>query len=65
MIDFVNRRDFIKLAGMGVAVFVSRSAVSANGLEHKNGSFYFVQLSDTHWGPSLRVRSQGDPLHRS
>ena len=28
MIDFVNRRDFIKLAGMGVAIFVSRSAVS-------------------------------------
>jgi len=62
MIDFVNRREFIKLAGMGVAVFVSRSTVSANGLEHENGSFYFVQLSDTHWGfnrPDINPDSQG------
>jgi DNA repair exonuclease SbcCD nuclease subunit len=62
MIDFVNRRDFIKLAGIGVVVFVSRSAVSANGLQQENDSFYFVQLSDTHWGfnrPDINPDSQG------
>jgi len=62
MIDFVNRRDFIKLAGIGAVVFVSRSAVSANGLQQENDSFYFVQLSDTHWGfnrPDINPDSQG------
>jgi Icc-related predicted phosphoesterase len=42
MTDLIDRRDFMKLAGMGVAVFVSP--------QHKEDSFYFVQLSDTHWG---------------
>jgi hypothetical protein len=42
MTDLIDRRDFMKLAGMGVAVFVTR--------QKKEDSFYFVQLSDTHWG---------------
>src|SRR6185369_151508 len=52
-----------KLAGMGVAVFVSgRTAQARGSQEQKNESFYFVQLSDTHWGfngPSINPDSQG------
>jgi calcineurin-like phosphoesterase family protein len=49
----INRRDFLKLAGLGGAVF-------ASGLGYQTGAaartysvaqdFYFVQLSDSHWG---------------
>jgi Icc-related predicted phosphoesterase len=49
MTDSINRRDLLKLAGLGVAVFVSGTAVA--GIQKKSSeSFYFVQLSDTHWG---------------
>ncbi len=51
-----NRRDFLKLAGLGGVVFasgLSRFAIGADG-KHASGAmaedFYFVQLSDTHWG---------------
>lgn len=49
----IDRRDFLKLAGIGSVVFVSgmgglgkltRSALAAED------DFYFLQLSDTHWG---------------
>src|SRR5256886_9913847 len=63
MTDLMNRRDLLKLAGMGVAVFVSGTTVRAGGsAQKKNESFYFVQLSDTHWGfngPSINPDSQG------
>src|SRR5947199_8807497 len=63
MTDLMNRRDLLKLAGMGVAVFVSGTTVRGGGLEQKNNeSFYFVQLSDTHWGfngPNINPDSQG------
>ena len=49
----IDRRDFLKLAGLGGAVF-------ASGLGYRTGAvartysaaqdFYFVQLSDSHWG---------------
>ena len=47
----INRRDFIKLAGLGGAVFASGLSGWA-GAAKKAGAdeFYFVQLSDTHWG---------------
>ena len=46
-----NRRDFMQLAGLGGVVF-------ASALAHRSGparaeaqqEFFFVQLSDTHWG---------------
>jgi 3',5'-cyclic AMP phosphodiesterase CpdA len=47
-----TRRDFMKLAGLGGAVLVSgcaspgRSGAATAGTD----DFYFVQLSDTHWG---------------
>ena len=45
----IDRRDFLKLAGIGGAVFASGlpgCATMAGGQD----DFYFVQLSDTHWG---------------
>src|SRR5437899_12879305 len=63
MSDLMNRRDLLKLAGMGVAVFVSGTTVRASGSAQKRDeSFYFVQLSDTHWGfngPNINADSQG------
>lgn len=50
----MNRRDFMKLtvAGGG-AVFLSGLTKSATGADYatvSNDDFYFVQLTDTHWG---------------
>jgi hypothetical protein len=44
----LDRRQFLKLAGLGGAVFAS----GLPGFAHAQGAqdFYFVQLSDTHWG---------------
>jgi len=49
----IDRRDFLRLAGIGGAVFASglpgwaqAQGYSASGAE----DFYFVQLSDLHWG---------------
>jgi Calcineurin-like phosphoesterase len=51
----LDRRQFLHLAGFGGAVFVSGlgAAASAAAGASKAGDyddFYFVQLSDTHWG---------------
>ena len=63
MTELMNRRDLLKLAGIGVAVFVSGTTVRAGGSTRKeNESFYFIQLSDTHWGfngPAINPDSQG------
>ncbi len=47
-----NRRDFLKLAGVGGgAVFASSLPGCANFMPGKpDNDFYFVQLSDIHWG---------------
>src|SRR5262252_8121896 len=59
----MQRRDLLKLAGVGVAVFVSGGTLRAAGSSaRKDDSFYFVQLSDTHWGfngPNINPDSQG------
>ncbi len=48
------RRDFLKLLGVGGAVFASGLAGCAGGLRRAGRSgdddFFFVQISDTHWG---------------
>jgi hypothetical protein len=52
MIPF-DRRHFLQLAGLGGAVFVSGAASVALGAgkaASADDEFYFVQLSDTHWG---------------
>jgi len=52
----INRRDFLKLAGLGGVVFASGlgcSAVRNGGAMNESAEyddFYFAQLSDTHWG---------------
>ena len=63
-----NRRDFLKLAGIGGVVFAAGLAgwknVSAkrNTAAGQGEEFYFVQLSDTHWGfadPAINPDAQG------
>jgi hypothetical protein len=51
----INRRDFLKLAGIGGVAFASGLGCSTTrgGVAvgtSSNDDFYFVQLSDTHWG---------------
>jgi hypothetical protein len=58
-----NRRDFLKLTGLGGAVFASGLAgCSTVGGSAAQEDFYFVQLSDTHWGfdgPALNPDAKG------
>ena len=44
----IDRRDFLKLAGLGGVVFAS--GLPGVTLGAGQDEFYFVQLSDTHWG---------------
>lgn len=52
----INRREFIKFAAFGGVVFASGLRAAENEAGKPEGSslpaddFYFVQLSDTHWG---------------
>lgn len=52
----INRRDFMRLAGLGGVVFASGLVRTAGAADRTAGQsaayddFYFVQLSDTHWG---------------
>ena len=47
----IDRRDFMKLAGLGGIVFASGLGSSILGAKRpKQEEFYFVQLSDTHIG---------------
>jgi predicted phosphodiesterase len=47
----VDRRQFLKLAGLGGVVLVSGCASSTGAaIGGADDEFYFVQLSDTHWG---------------
>src|SRR5215470_3372516 len=67
--DKIDRRDFIKLAGLGGVVFASglgfKALGGAGGDKNKRAGqkeFYFVQLSDTHWGfngPAVNPDAQG------
>jgi 3',5'-cyclic AMP phosphodiesterase CpdA len=45
----IDRRDFLKLAGIGGVVFASGLPGMSFAAE-KKGDFFFVQLSDSHWG---------------
>jgi 3',5'-cyclic AMP phosphodiesterase CpdA len=58
----IDRRDFLKLAGLGGAVFVTGLSGCASMGGAKGEDFYFVQLSDTHWGfkgPALNPDADG------
>src|ERR1043165_5659469 len=46
-----DRRDFLNVAGFGGVVFASGLAGGCAGaMRAEADEFYFVQLSDTHWG---------------
>jgi len=63
----IDRREFLKLAGLGGAVFASGLAGCAGLGGSKQDDFYFVQLSDTHWGfkgPALNPDAEGT-LHKA
>jgi hypothetical protein len=46
----IDRRQFLQLAGVGGVVFASRLARGADPYAAAQDEFFFVQLSDTHWG---------------
>ena len=46
----INRRDFIKLVGLGGVVFASSLGSWGRALAAAGQDFFFVQLTDTHWG---------------
>ena len=50
MLDAMNRRNFLRLAGLGGVVFASALARGAGKYASSQDEFFFVQLSDTHWG---------------
>jgi hypothetical protein len=56
MMSACYRRQFLQLAGVGGAVFVSGLSGAARGADAAAGTgaayddFFFVQLSDSHWG---------------
>ncbi len=62
MSESIDRREFLKLAGLGGAVFASGLAGCAGMAGAKQEDFHFVQLSDTHWGfkgPALNPDADG------
>ena len=65
--ESIDRREFLQLAGLGGAVFASGLAGCASMAGAKQDDFYFVQLSDTHWGfkgPALNPDADGT-LHKA
>ena len=46
----IDRRQFLKVAGLGGLVFASGLARGAETYASAADEFFFVQLSDTHWG---------------
>lgn len=49
--DFQNdRRDFLRLAGLGGAVFASSLGPWGSALAASGQDFFFVQMTDSHWG---------------
>jgi hypothetical protein len=60
----IDRRDFLKLLGMGSAVLVlgPRSFADAATTKAGKDDFFFVQLSDSHWGfgdPKINPDAKG------
>ncbi|HXU05943.1 MAG TPA: metallophosphoesterase [Polyangia bacterium] len=48
----LDRRDILKLMGVGGVVFASGLTGAAKKSANDNADFFFLQLSDTHWGYS-------------
>jgi len=49
-VNHINRREFLKLAGLGGVGVVFSSALPGVARAADADEFYFLQLSDTHWG---------------
>jgi len=45
-----NRRDFLRLAGLGGAVLASSLGPWGNAFAASGQDFFFVQMTDSHWG---------------
>jgi len=57
----IDRKDFLKLAGVGGVVFASGLGGAAFAEEDEKDDFFFVQLTDTHWGfkdPKINPESE-------
>src|ERR1051326_8716069 len=50
MTSVIDRRQFLQLAGLGTIGVVFGSALPGMARAAGQDDFYFVQLSDTHWG---------------
>jgi hypothetical protein len=50
MANEINRREFLKLAGIGGVGVVFASALPGIARAAGQDDFYFVQMSDSHWG---------------
>jgi hypothetical protein len=46
----IDRRAFLKLASVGSVVFASGLGLTSRGSASGGNDFFFLQLSDTHWG---------------
>lgn len=48
----IDRREFLKLAGIGSIVFISGldGLALAAGKKERRKDFFFIQMSDSHWG---------------
>jgi hypothetical protein len=46
----IDRREFLKLAGIGGVVFASGLPGMSFAADKKREDFFFIQLSDSHWG---------------
>jgi 3',5'-cyclic AMP phosphodiesterase CpdA len=60
--DNFDRRDFLKLAGLGGVVFASGLPGCSSIEPYASDDFYFVQLSDIHWGfenPAINPDNKG------
>jgi hypothetical protein len=58
----IDRRDFLKLAALGGGAVLASSLPGCASLRGGEGDFYFVQLSDTHWGfngPAVNPDARG------
>jgi hypothetical protein len=50
MANRIDRREFLKLAALGGVGVVFASALPGVAQAHDGDEFFFLQLSDTHWG---------------
>ena len=61
--ELPNRRDLLKLATIGGVVFASGLAGAAQRAKKsspRGGDFFFLQMSDTHWGYSGAANPEAD-----